>query len=160
MKINLPSFVRLPMFYLIAFSYAQILFNMSTYLTVIVDFATDRNASKWNAVLLVVFYEVADLASRFGSGWVTDKKFMKESAMMSLHLFLWAASFCLLACATTYPFQVSAVIIAGWSNGATSTLVPVLVMKLVPAQEFSLCFGFVTMIVAVPFCVRPVMIGK
>ncbi|XP_029824931.2 monocarboxylate transporter 12 isoform X2 [Ixodes scapularis] len=158
-RITLPSFLKLPMFYLIAFSYGQVLFNMSTYLTVIVDYGTDRNLPKWNAVLLLVFYGVGDLASRFGSGWITDKKCIKRSATMSLHFFLWAVSFLLLASTDLYPFQMLSSIIAGWSNGATSTLVPVFVMELVDAQEFSFCFGLVTLTVVIPLCTRPAIIG-
>uniref|UniRef100_A0A4D5RL20 Putative monocarboxylate transporter n=1 Tax=Ixodes scapularis TaxID=6945 RepID=A0A4D5RL20_IXOSC len=158
-KITLPSFFRLPMFYMIALSYAQILFNMSTYLTVIVDFATDRDVSKWNAVLLIAIYGVADVASRFGSGWISDKKYIKRSAMMSLHFLLWAASYFMLASTKHYTFQVVSAITAGWSNGATSMLVPILVMELVDAQQFSFCFGLVTLIIVLPFSLRPVMIG-
>ncbi|XP_029823784.2 monocarboxylate transporter 1 [Ixodes scapularis] len=157
-KITLPSFFRLPMFYLIALSYAQIVFNMSTYLTVIVDFATDRDVSKWDAVLLAI-YGVADVASRFGSGWISDKKYIKRSAVMSVHFFLWSASYFMLASAKHYPFHVVSAITAGWSNGATSMLVPVLVMELVDVQQFSFCFGLVTLIIVLPFCLRPVMIG-
>ncbi|CAN7974977.1 unnamed protein product [Ixodes persulcatus] len=148
------------MFYLIALSYAQILFNMSTYLTIIVDFATDRGVSKWDAVLLLAIYGVADVASRFGSGWISDKKCIKRSAMMSLHFLLWAASYFMLASTTHYTFQVVSAITAGWSNGATSMLVPILVMELVDAQQFSSCFGFVTLTIVLPFSVRPVMIGE
>ncbi|KAG0436341.1 hypothetical protein HPB47_018006, partial [Ixodes persulcatus] len=148
----------LPMFYLIALSYAQIVFNMSTYLTVIVDFATDRDVPKWDAVLFLAIYGAADVASRFGSGWISDNKCIKRSAVMSLHFFLWSASYFMLASANHFPFHVVSAITAGWSNGATSMLVPVLVMELVDAQQFSFCFGFVTLIIVLPFCLRPLMI--
>ncbi|KAM7291228.1 monocarboxylate transporter 13 [Ixodes scapularis] len=132
---------------------------MSTYSTVTVDFATDRNVSEWNAVLLLMMYAIADLVSRLGSGWFTDKGFLAKSSMMTANLFLWALSLCVMPfCYSFYLHAIQAVVV-GWCNGATLILVPVLLMELVNTDKFSECFGVALLISGIPLLLRPVLIG-
>ncbi|CAN8012607.1 unnamed protein product [Ixodes pacificus] len=158
-KVSSPSYLRHPKFYIIAFASSVIVFNMSTYSTVTVDFATDRNVSEWNAVLLLMMYAIADLVSRLGSGWFTDKGFLAKSSMMTANLFLWALSLCVMPfCYSFYLHAIQAVVV-GWCNGATLILIPVLLMELVNTDKFSECFGVALLISGIPLLLRPVLIG-
>ncbi|EEC15084.1 monocarboxylate transporter, putative, partial [Ixodes scapularis] len=158
-KVSSPSYLRRPKFYIIAFASSVIVFNMSTYSTVTVDFATDRNVSEWNAVLLLMMYAIADLVSRLGSGWFTDKGFLAKSSMMTANLFLWALSLCVMPfCYSFYLHAIQAVVV-GWCNGATLILVPVLLMELVNTDKFSECFGVALLISGIPLLLRPTRIN-
>ncbi|CAN8032703.1 unnamed protein product [Ixodes persulcatus] len=158
-KFSSPSYLRHPKFYIIAFASSVVVFNMSTYSTVTVDFATDRNVSEWNAVLLLMMYAIADLVSRLGSGWFTDKGFLAKSSMMTANLFLWALSLCVMPfCYSFYLHAIQAVVV-GWCNGATLILIPVLLMELVNTDKFSECFGVALLISGIPLLLRPVLIG-
>ncbi|CAN7939536.1 unnamed protein product, partial [Ixodes hexagonus] len=159
-KIILPTYLRLPKFYVVALAFSVVIFNMNTYLAVIVDFAMDRQVSKWNGVLILMIYAIADLMSRLGSGWITDKGFLKKSTMMAANLFLWALSLCVMPfCYSFYIHAIQAVVF-GWCNGVTLILTPVLLMELVDTDNFSECFGASTLITGIPLLLRPLLIGK
>ncbi|KAM7291285.1 uncharacterized protein ISCGN_027859 [Ixodes scapularis] len=158
-KITSPSYLRRPQFYIVALTCSVIVFNMSTYSAVIVDFATDRKISKWNAVLLITIYAISDLVSRMGSGSITDKGFLKKSSMMAGNLLLWAISLCAMPfCYSFYLHAIQAVIF-GLCSGATFILMPVLLMELVNANKFNECLGFATLIAGIPLLPRPLLIG-
>ncbi|KAM7291224.1 uncharacterized protein ISCGN_027797 [Ixodes scapularis] len=158
-KVNFPSYLKLPKFYLLSFSNGISTFIMSTYLAVIVDFATDRNISKWNAVLLLTFYSMGDLAARMGSGWITDKGFIGKNFMMAVSLFVCAVSLCLMPFCHAFYLHAFLAIVVGWCNGATLILVPVFYMDLVDADSFSECFGICIFVAGVMLLPRPLLVG-
>ncbi|CAN7976270.1 unnamed protein product, partial [Ixodes persulcatus] len=159
-KVNFPSYLKLPKFYLISFSNGTSTFIMSTYLAVIVDFATDRNISKWNAVLLLTFYSIGDLAARMGSGWITDKGFIGKNSMMASNFFFCAVSLCLMPFCHAFYLHAFLGIVVGWCNGATLILIPVLYMDLVHADRFSECFGTSIFLGGIMLLPRPLLVGK
>ncbi|CAN8032852.1 unnamed protein product [Ixodes persulcatus] len=157
--ITSPSYLSRPQFYIVALACSVIVFNVSTYSSVVVDFATDRKIPKWNAVLLLVIYSISDLVSKMGSGSITDKGFLKKSSMMAGNLLLWALSMCAMPfCYSFYLHAIQAAIV-GLCSGATMILIPVLLMELVNANKFSECFGFATLIAGIPLLPRPLLIG-
>ncbi|CAN8032701.1 unnamed protein product [Ixodes persulcatus] len=158
-KVNFPSYLKLPKFYLISFSNGTSTFIMSTYLAVIVDFATDRNISKWNAVLLLTFYSIGDLAARMGSGWITDKGFIGKNSMMASNFFFCAVSLCLMPFCHAFYLHAFLGIVVGWCNGATLILIPVLYMDLVHADRFSECFGTSIFLGGIMLLPRPLLVG-
>ncbi|KAM7291234.1 monocarboxylate transporter 9-like [Ixodes scapularis] len=159
MNTGLVSFLWIPKFYLITFSQAQIVTNMFTYLTVIVDLAMDRNIPKWDAVFLLFFYATADLLARIGSGWVTDKGTLKRSIMMALNFLLWSTSLFLMPLCYSFYLHALLSLLAGWCNGATFIIIPVLLMEHVGVEKFSVCFGTSCILCGPPLLVTPWMIG-
>ncbi|XP_040072974.1 monocarboxylate transporter 9-like [Ixodes scapularis] len=158
-KITSPSHLRCPQFYIVAVAFSVIAFNVSTYSTVVVDFATDRKIYKWNAVLLLTIYAISDLLSRMGSGFITDKGFLKKSSMMAGNFLLWALSLCAMPfCYSFYLHAIQAVIV-GLCSGATLILIPVFLMELVNTNKFSECFGLATLIAGIALLPRPLLIG-
>ncbi|CAN8032702.1 unnamed protein product [Ixodes persulcatus] len=159
MNTGLVSFLWLPKFYLISVSQEQIVTNMSTYLTVIVDLAMDRNISKWYSVFLLLFYATADLLARIGSGWITDKGILKKNIMMALNLLLWSSSLFLMPLCYSFYLQSLLSLLAGWCNGATFIMIPVLLMEYVGLEKFSVCFGTSFLLCGLPLLVMPGLIG-
>ncbi|XP_040069306.1 monocarboxylate transporter 2-like [Ixodes scapularis] len=153
------SFLAILKFYIIVLSFSQIIFSMTTYLTVIVDFAMDRDISRWNAVLLITCCAAVDMVSRLASGWITDKGFLRRSSMMTLHFLLSATSLHLVPLCHSYTPIVFMSVIVGWCNGATIVLIPVFLMELVDAGKFSVCYGTATFLAGLPMLARPVIIG-
>uniref|UniRef100_A0A131XLS9 Putative monocarboxylate transporter n=1 Tax=Hyalomma excavatum TaxID=257692 RepID=A0A131XLS9_9ACAR len=156
---SLLSFLLFPAFYLISFSLSVILFNMSTYMTVIVDFAVDRGVSKWNAVYLIFAYAVADLLARLGSGWITDRRYLLKSTMMGSHFVLWGASLYMMPLCNQYYCQVALSVLSGWCNGSTLILIGVLFMELVGIDKLGVCFGIATTFAGLLGLARPSLIG-
>lgn len=156
---KLLSFLLLPKFYLIAFSLAQLLTNMMTYMTVIIDFAVDRGISEWIAVFLILSYTIADLVARLGSGWITDKGFLARSTMMGFHFFLWGVVEYLIPMHNDYYYQMALSVVCGWCNGCTLILIAVLFMELVGIGKLGVCFGIATFFAGVLGLTRPLLIG-
>ncbi|XP_037276447.2 monocarboxylate transporter 5 [Rhipicephalus microplus] len=153
------TFLSLPEYYVITFSFTVIHFNMATYTTVAVDFAVDRGISAWSGVYLVSVYAVSDLLARLGSGWITDRKYLRKSTMMCSHLALWGASLCLMPLCSSYPSLMVLSVLLGWCNGSTIILVVVLVMELVGLDKVGVCFGCANAVAGLAGLARPLLIG-
>ncbi|XP_064481695.1 uncharacterized protein LOC135394728 isoform X2 [Ornithodoros turicata] len=156
---NFLSFLLVPKFYLITLSFAQILSTMTTYMTVIVDFATDRNVDRWNAVFLISAYTIADLVARLGSGWITDRGLLSRSTMMGSHLFIWGVTLYLTPACNEYYYQLTSSVVCGWCNGCTLILIAVLFMELVGIEKLGVCFGVATFLTGLLGLARPAIIG-
>lgn len=154
------SFLKLPMFYVIAFSFVQITFNMISFGIVAVDLAKDRNFTEWDGVFLVMIYTAGDLVARLGSGWITDRGILTRSTMMGMHVALWAASLFATPLCWSYPLLVLACLVGGWCGGVTVPLTAVLLMDLVDSDHFSVCYGVASLLTALPAIARPFLIGK
>lgn len=154
------SFLKVPTFYLITLSFMEVIFSMSTFFTVVVDFATDRNIPRWSAVLLVTYCTATDMMGRLLSGWITDKGLLKKSTMMAIHRLMAAACLCIMPLSSSYGVYVLLSLVLGWCNGATMPLIPVLFMELVDRDAFSVCFGMATLLVGIPALARPLLIGR
>ncbi|XP_040069277.1 monocarboxylate transporter 1 isoform X1 [Ixodes scapularis] len=153
------SFFAIPKFYAIAFSYSHIFLSVTTYITVVVDFAMDQKILKWNAVLLITIFATAEMVSSFASGWVTDKGFLRRSTMMTLHFLLSAMALFLLPLCYSYSLMVLMSVILGWSTGATEILIHVFFMELVESANFSVCFGAASLMAGLSGLARPPIIG-
>lgn len=152
-------FLTLPKFYLIVFTQVQVFVNMANYTTVIVDFGTDRGLPRWNAVSLVSTYTIVDLLSRVSTGWITDKGYLSTSTWSGLSFLAWSLSFLLIPVFDSYQSQVMLSAVAGWSNGCTLPLIPVLFMEIVDISKYSVCFGCGSFVVGLTGLVRPFLIG-
>lgn len=159
-KGSLLSFFKLPKFYLVVITYVAGALTMTTYVTIVVDFAMDRDISKWDAVFLVTLYTVMDTVARFGSGWITDRGYLRRSSMLALHLFLMGGCMFLTSLSYSNYAFVALSLAIGWSHGTTLTLIPVSVMELVEPENFSIAYGVVSFIVGIPLLIRPSLIGK
>ncbi|XP_037567965.2 monocarboxylate transporter 5-like [Dermacentor silvarum] len=153
------SFLLLPEYYLIAFSFSIMSFNTMTYYTVVVDFGVDRGIPAWNAVYLMSFYSIIDLLARLGSGWITDRKYLRKSTMMGSHLALWGASLCLIPLCSSYLSQVCLSVLLGWCNGSTVILTVVLFMELVGIEKIGVCFGSANALAGLVELTKPLLIG-
>lgn len=148
-----------PMFYLICASFAAVLFTMTTYLTVVVDFAVDNGVSRINSVLLISAYSVADLVARLGSGWISDRGFVSRGNMMALNFLVGGLSLFAMPVFTTYAGQVTVAVVYGWATGCTMILVSVLLTEHIGLDRLPVSFG-VTSFVAGALCLsRPPLIG-
>ncbi|CAN8032610.1 unnamed protein product [Ixodes persulcatus] len=156
---SLLSFMAFPKFYLLGLSLALIYLNMTTYVTVIIDLAMDRNIAKWNAIYLVGFYTSADLLARLVSGIITDKQIVTRSTMMAANYMFWGVSLCLVPLCHSYHIQVLLAITSGWSNGAVFVLASVVCMDVAGADKFSMCYGMACFVAGLPLLARPAIVG-
>lgn len=155
---NLSIFAE-PMFYLICASFAVILFNLTTYLTVIVDFAVDNGVDRMKAVLLISAYSVADLAARLGSGWISDRGFVSRGNMMSVNFLIGGLVLFAIPAFTSYVGQLTMAAISGWANGCTMILVSVLLTEHTGLDRLPISFGVTSLIAGALCLTRPPLIG-
>ncbi|KAH9373812.1 hypothetical protein HPB48_007466 [Haemaphysalis longicornis] len=133
---------------------------MATCLTVLVDFAVDCDFPKWNAVLLMTAYSSADFVARLCSGWVTDRGCMSRNSWTALCLLCWTLALAAMPLGRSYYALFVCVIVSGWCNGSTLSLVPVLFAELVHIQHYAVCFGAGSTLVGLGCLLRPLLIGK
>ncbi|KAL1438144.1 hypothetical protein MTO96_048235 [Rhipicephalus appendiculatus] len=115
--------------------------------------------SAWNGVYLISVYAVSDLMARLGSGWITDRKYLRKSTMMCSHLALWGASLCLMPLCSSYPILVALSVLLGWCNGSTIILIVVFFMELVGLDKVGVCFGCANAVAGLAGLARPLLIG-
>ncbi|XP_037569328.1 monocarboxylate transporter 12 isoform X1 [Dermacentor silvarum] len=153
------GFILNPHFYLVTLTHLVVFSNMVTCLTVIIDFAVDCGVPKWNAVLLLPAYSVADVVARLGSGWVTDKRYLSRRAWTALCLLLWAAALASMPLGRSFGSLLVCAVVSGWCNGSTLSLVPVLYAEVTDALHYPLCFGAGSSLVGLANLLRPLLIG-
>lgn len=154
------SFLTQPKFYIIQLTLNQTAYTMTTYVTILVDFAIDRNVSKWSAVILLTIYTASDVAARLLSGWITDKGFLSRTSMVVINLLLMATSVCLTSFSFSYYSLILFTVVSGWCYGSVMILVPVLFMDLVEPSKFSICFGVAAFVTGISELTRPTFVGK
>lgn len=153
------SFLKLPMFYMLAYTIGQLWFLATTLLTVVVDFAMERGLPKWYAVSLVTVMTAADLVSRPMSGLVMDNNLVRKRTLVSLHLLAYAAAYACMVHFQSYAALATSVSVAGWCSGALVTFTCVLLAELVDPEAFGLCMGVSNFIAAFSMLERPLVIG-
>ncbi|KAM7291231.1 monocarboxylate transporter 13-like [Ixodes scapularis] len=100
-----------------------------------------------------------DLLARIGSGWITDKRMLKKSVMMALNFLLWGTSLFLMPLCYSFYLHALLAFLAGWCNGATIIMIPVLLMEHVGLEKFSVCFGASFLLCGLPLLMIPGLIG-
>ncbi|XP_037278547.2 monocarboxylate transporter 12 isoform X1 [Rhipicephalus microplus] len=153
------SFVKLPKFYIVAYTMGQLWFLSTTLLTVVVDYAADRDMPKWEAVSLVTLITAPDLVARFTSGLATDKGVMRKSTMMAACCVGSACSYAMMPSFATYSALAAIMVVAGWCNGAAVAHIFVLAADIADPETFSMCLGIMNFIGAFALLERPLVIG-
>lgn len=153
------SVFRVPMFYLISASFAAVLFTMTTYLTVVVDFAVDNGVSRIKAVLLISVYSLADLVARLGSGWISDRGFVSRGNMMALHFLIGGLALFAMPVFVAYGGQVAMAVVSGWATGCTMILVSVLLTEHIGLERLPVSFGVTSFFAGALCLARPPLIG-
>ncbi|KAM7291220.1 uncharacterized protein ISCGN_027793 [Ixodes scapularis] len=152
-------FMARPKFYLVTLTHLAAFANMTTYISVVVDFAEDRGIAKWDAISIISSFTVTDLVARLCSGWITDRKHVSRSTWVSFNFGLWALTLVLMPACSSHPGQMVFAAVYGWTTGCVLTLVPVLYAEVANLDQFAVCFGTGSCIVGAITMLRPVIIG-
>ncbi|KAK8775129.1 hypothetical protein V5799_031528 [Amblyomma americanum] len=153
------SFLAHARYYAIVLTKVVIVTNSTIFTTVIIDFALDHGIERWRALTLITAYTAMDLTARLSAGWITDRKFMSRSTWMASCLALWtAADFCF-AYGDSYATLLGVSAVAGWCNGSTLPLVPVLYMEVVDIGRFSVAYGLSSFTAGITGLLRPTLTG-
>lgn len=153
------SFLALTKFYAVVLSKIVMVTNSSIFSTVIIDFALDHGIDRWKALTLISAFTATDLTARLTSGWITDRKIFSRSTFMALCLAVWTAVDIGFAFVDSYVVLVILSGVAGWCNGSTQPLVPVLFMEVVDIGRFSVAYGFSSFLVGLTALSRPSLTG-
>ncbi|XP_049521566.1 uncharacterized protein LOC119450050 isoform X2 [Dermacentor silvarum] len=154
------SFLALAKYYVVVLSKVVIVTNAMTFSTVIIDFAMDHGIHRWRALTLISAYTGMDLTARLTSGWITDRKFLSRNALMAFCMSVWAAANFCFAFGDSYVVLLIVSGVAGWCNGSTLPLIPVLYMEVVDIGRFSVAYGLSSFLVGLTGLPRPSLTGK
>ncbi|KAL3210542.1 hypothetical protein MRX96_037017 [Rhipicephalus microplus] len=153
------SFLALAKYYVVVLSKMVIVMNSMTFSTVIIDFAMDHGINRWRALTLISAYTGMDLTARLTSGWITDRKLLSRKALMAFCMTVWAAANFSFAFGDSYVLLVIVSGVAGWCNGSTLPLIPVLYMEVVDIGRFSVAYGLSSFLVGLTGLPRPALTG-
>ncbi|KAH6936569.1 hypothetical protein HPB50_019179 [Hyalomma asiaticum] len=154
------SFLALAKYYVVVLSKVVIVTNSMTFATVIIDFAMDRGINRWRALTLISAYTSIDLTARLTSGWITDRKILSRKALMAFCMTVWTAANFAFAFGDSYVVLLIVSGVAGWCNGSTLPLIPVLYMEVVDIGRFSVAYGLSSFLVGLTGLPRPALTGK
>ncbi|KAH6936570.1 hypothetical protein HPB50_019180 [Hyalomma asiaticum] len=138
---ELLSFLALAKFYAVVLSKIVMITNSSIFSTVIIDFALDHGIDRWKALTLISVFTAMDLTARLTSGWITDRKIFSRSTFMALCMAIWTCVGFSFAYVDSYAVLLILSGVAGWCNGSTQPLVPVLYMEVVDIGRYSVAYG-------------------
>ncbi|XP_064460294.1 monocarboxylate transporter 9-like [Ornithodoros turicata] len=148
-----------PMYVMVCLSYIFVTNSNMAFMTVIMDFAHDREVPLQNAIYLLSGYAICDVTGRLTVGWVTDKGLLSRKATMAISCLTLGISFLVLPFFTTFEGILIVCLILGYSLGNTVVLFSVLLGDSVVLEKIAMAMGFMTFFSGICGFTRPSLIG-
>lgn len=148
-----------PMFYVVMYSYIAFSFAFECYISLLVDFATDRGISFSHAVTMLSTSSVADLIGRLTLPALADRGYFTRQALMTVS-FAWMGSLYLtLPLAHSYALVFTMATAIAFCIGTTVVLFSVLVAEYVGIERVSMAYGMVSAAAGMTSLAKPLVIG-
>ncbi|CAN7941038.1 unnamed protein product, partial [Ixodes hexagonus] len=150
---------RLPMFYVITYSYISFSLSYDCYNSLLVDFAMDQGVAMSNAVTMTSICSLADLLGRLTLPSLTDRRLVNGKVLM-IAVFL-AVGVLYIALAYASGFGAIFALTMGMAVllGCSVVLFPVLLVKYVGMDNIFMATGMLTTLSAFFSFVKPSVIG-
>ena len=150
---------RNPLFIILCITHVSFTWGWTTYSMVIVDFAVDRGTDFFSAVTLLSAFSFSDLIGRLGSGWISDKGFIKRrnvafASILSIGLLLW-----MLPIAQNFTVLLANALALGLFSGSLMILFSILLVEYVGIETMPVALGTSTFCCGVATLFRPIVIG-
>ncbi|KAM7311869.1 monocarboxylate transporter 12 isoform X1 [Ixodes scapularis] len=153
------NIARLPMFYVVTFSFISFGLGYDCYNSLLVDFAIDKGIAKSKAVGMTSLCSVADLAGRLILPALTDRNLVKRSTLMILLLSLVGVLYIMLPYASECGYIFTLTLGLAALLGCGVVLFPVLLGEYVGLESIAMATGLMTSLSAVFSFTKPSIIG-
>ncbi|CAN7986365.1 unnamed protein product [Ixodes pacificus] len=154
------NIARLPMLYVVTFSFISFGLGYDCYNSLLVDFAIDKGIAKSKAIGMTSLCSVADLAGRLILPALTDRNLVKRSTLMILLLSLVGVLYIMLPHARECGHIFTLTLGLAALLGCGVVLFPVLLGEYVGLESIALATGLMTSLSAVFSFTKPSIIGK
>ncbi|KAH6931862.1 hypothetical protein HPB50_001193 [Hyalomma asiaticum] len=142
-----------PMFYLVAYSYIVFIFAFECYISLLVDFATDKGVSFSKAITML------SLSSIAGLGWPPHDAPGSRQTLITVTFLCLGSLFVLVPLASTYAILFAFATAIAFCIGVVMCLVSVLLAEYVGVDRVSMAYGMVSGFSGVTSLFKPLIIG-
>ncbi|XP_064459361.1 uncharacterized protein LOC135369772 [Ornithodoros turicata] len=155
---TLRNFTKMP-FFVDAFSFAILIFALTTFILLSVDLAKDRGIAPSEAVYLLYTFCAGDIIFRGVSGYVIDSGLLSLEAVMCFGYLLQAAVYEALVWCGSLPTLLLCSVFLGVSNGCRIGLQAPTLVNDFGVEVLPIMMGGMTFVIGVVSLIRPRLIG-
>lgn len=148
-----------PMFYLVAYSYIAFIFAFECYISLLVDFATDKGVSFSRAITMLSMSSVADLVGRLTLPLAADRGYISRQTLLTVSFLCLGSLFVLLPMASSYVTVFAFATAIAFCIGVAICLFSVLLAEYVGLDRVSMAYGMVSGFSGVTSLFKPLIIG-
>lgn len=148
-----------PMFYLVAYSYIVFIFAFECYISLLVDFATDKGVSFSKAITMLSLSSIADLVGRLTMPLAADRGYVTRQTLITVTFLCLGSLFVLVPLASTYAILFAFATAIAFCIGVVMCLVSVLLAEYVGVDRVSMAYGMVSGFSGVTSLFKPLIIG-
>lgn len=148
-----------PMFYVVMYSYIAFSFAFECYISLLIDFATDRGIQVSHAVTMLSTSSVADLVGRLTLPALADRGFFTRQTVMTVSFVFMGALYLLLPLADSYALVFVMATAIAFCIGTTVVLFSVLLAEYVGVARVSMAYGMVSASAGMTSLAKPLVIG-
>ncbi|KAM7309960.1 uncharacterized protein ISCGN_006931 [Ixodes scapularis] len=148
-----------PYFLLVTLSQVSHVFNHSTFITIIIDYAKDHGIDPEQGIYILLANSGGDLVGRLGLGWISDKKLIERRNMMLLNYLFTGILMHLAPYCNSYSLLTALAVTMALCGGSTITLFSVLFLEYLGIRLMPLAYGLSNFITGNANFFRPKIIG-
>ncbi|CAN7987312.1 unnamed protein product, partial [Ixodes hexagonus] len=144
---------------LVGLTYVFVTNGNMAFMTVLMDFAQDRNVPLDKAVYLLSGFATADIVGRLSIGWVSDKGILENKTIMGLSCTAFGICMQVMPFFASYEGIMFMCVLVGYTIGNTVVLFNVVLADAVGVERIPTAIGCVTFFAGLTAFSRPALIG-
>ncbi|XP_077534917.1 monocarboxylate transporter 12-like isoform X2 [Haemaphysalis longicornis] len=148
-----------PMFYVIMYSYISFTFAYECYISLFVDFATDRGVSLSHAVTMISVSSIADLVGRLALPAAADRGSFTSRTLLTVTFFHLGTLFLTLPLAWGYWWLFAFASAIAFCIGTSVSVFSVLVAEYLGIARQSMAYGMVSAFTGITSLFKPFVVG-
>lgn len=149
-----------PMFYVIMYSFIVFSFAFECYISLLVDFATDRGVGVSSAVTMLSVSSMADLTGRLALPALADRGLFSRQQLMTVSLWMMGTLYLSLPFSHGYSFIFVVATGIAFTIGTSVVLFSVLLAEYLGVERVSMAYGMVAAAAGMTSFGKPFIIGE
>lgn len=150
---------KMPMFYLVIYSFVAFNLSYDCYNSLFVDFAVDKGISQSSAVTMTSLSSLADLVGRLGLPIIADHQLIRRRTLMAMVLTLLGVLYVGLPWCSDYGTLFALASVGAFLLGSGVVLFPVVLIDCVGMDRIAIATGMLTAVSASFSFAKPPIIG-
>ncbi|XP_042146124.1 monocarboxylate transporter 12 [Ixodes scapularis] len=149
----------LPTYYILVISWLVRCYNFDIFVATIVDFATDKGASKPDAVCLLSYMAVPDLLGRLFLPLLADQEYLRRSTLVACNFFFMGMAILILPDVNSYVSLLTATLAISCFLGTAVAMHGVVMADTVGLKRLPVSYGFTGALCGPLLFAKPFFIG-